>query len=343
MKIAIVGIGAIGGVIAAKLHEKFSPILVSRNEEIVKKIRNEGLKLKDLSRKRETLITVYPEIYSSLKEIPKKFDVIFLCTKATSVLEAVLNSIDSLKDDGFFISFQNGIVEDRLLNSIPQEKLVGGIIGFGATMVEPGLVEMTSGGEIIIGEINGKITKRILNVKSILDSVATCRITKNIWGAKYSKLLINACITTMGAISGLTLGKMLGEKKFRKTFRLILYEGIQVGKKKGIKLENVSKVPIEILSATKREAMGKFSPSKYYKDFIIKQIGKKYGKLKSSSLQSLERKRKTEIDFINGIIVKYGKEVGINTPLNEKLVKIVHEIEEGKRKISRKNLEELFQ
>ena len=341
MKVAIVGIGAVGGVIASYIDREYNPTMISKNKEIVKNIREKGLKIIN-PRQPVCNVQCCPSIYSSFSEQKEKFDVIFLCTKATNVIEAAKEAVDYLTEIGFLVSFQNGIVENSLLEFIPEKKLIGGIIGFGATMHKPGIVEMTSKGEIVVGELNGKITERVQILKSMLDNIIETRITDNIWGAKYSKLLINACITTMGAVSGLTLGEMLSKPEFRKIFRHILYEGVEVAKRKGIKLEKISGVSIHKLAASEREIKGKFCLSKYYKDLIIKIIGRKYKNLKSSSLQSLERKRKTEVDYINGVIVKYGKEIGFETPVNEKIVNIVHEIEEGKREISPQNLEELI-
>ncbi len=340
MRIAVVGIGAVGGVIASYIDKEYTPVMISRNKEIVENIREKGLKIKN-PRFPVCNIQCCPSIYTSFSEQEEKFDVIFLCTKAINVEDAAKEALNYLTEIGFLVSFQNGIVENSLLDFVPEEKLVGGIIGFGATMHKPGVVEMTSSGEIVIGELNGKISERVQVLKTILDNVIETRITENIWGAKYSKLLINACITTMGAVSGLTLGEMLSKPEFRKVFRHILYEGVEVAKRKGIKLEKISGVPIHKLAASKREVEGRICLSKYHKDLVIRIIGRKYKNLKSSSLQSLERRRKTEVDFINGIIVRYGKETGFETPVNEKIVKIVHEIEQGERNISSKNLDEL--
>ncbi len=341
MRIAIIGIGAVGGVIAAKLMD-LNPVLISKNENITNSIKKEGLKFKDF--KSKTIIArCCPQIYTSFGFEKEKFDVIFLCTKATEIESVAKESLKYLSESGFVVTFQNGIVEERLKEILPPESIIGAIVGFGATMHSPGFVEMTSKGEIVIGELDGKATERIQVLKSILDNVIETRITTNIWGAKYSKLLINACITTMGAVSGLTLGEMLSYPQFRAIFRRILFEGVEVAKRKGIKLEKISGVSIHKLAASKREIENKPCLSKYYKDLIIKIIGRKYKNLKSSSLQSLERGRKTEVDFINGIIVKYGRETGFETPVNKKIVSMVHEIEEGKRSISIENLKELIQ
>jgi 2-dehydropantoate 2-reductase len=78
----------------------------------------------------------------------------------------------------------------------------------------------------------------------------------------------------------------------------------------------------------------------FYRHLLIRIIGFKYRRLKSSMLQSLERGNKTEIDFLNGYIVQKGQELGVQTPVNSKIVQMIKEIERGKRKIGLDNFEE---
>ena len=336
--IAVAGCGAVGGVIGGFIWDKEDTVLICKNPEITQAIRTHGLYVKGV--RGNWRFT--PRAYANFSDQRDKFDIILLTMKATAVMDAAREALEYLKPNGFIVTFQNGIVEDKVLEIVPREKLVGGIIGFGGTMHSPGVVEMTSRGELVIGELDGQITERVKELQRILNYVTPTRVTTNIWGAKYSKLLINACITTMGAISGLYLGEMLARKEFRKIFGEIIYEGVKVARAKGLKLEKISGVPIDKLAPTDSERKPGFTPSKFLKDFIIRLIGFRYRRLKSSSLQSLERGRKTEVDFINGTIVNYGKEVGVPTPVNEKIVQMVHEIEDGVRKISPQNLEELL-
>jgi 2-dehydropantoate 2-reductase len=80
----------------------------------------------------------------------------------------------------------------------------------------------------------------------------------------------------------------------------------------------------------------------FLKDLLVRIAGRKHGKLKSSSLQSLERGRKTEIDFLNGYVVEQARKVGVPAPLNEAITRMIKEIEQGKRKLSPTNMEELL-
>ena len=336
--IAVAGCGAIGGIIGGFIWDKEDTVLICKNPEITQAIRTHGLHVKGV--RGNWRFT--PRAYANFSDQRDKFDVILLTMKATAVYDAAKDALNYLKPEGFLVTFQNGIVEDKLLEVVPREQLVGGIVGFGGTMHSPGVVEMTSRGELIIGELDGKITNRVKELQRVLNYVTPTRVTDNIWGAKYSKILVNACITTMGAVSGLYLGEMLARREFRKIFGEILYEGVKVAQAKGLKLEKISGVPLHKLAPTDKERTGKFTFSLFLKDLIIRMVGFRFRRLKSSSLQSLERGRKTEVDFINGTIVKYGKEAGVPTPINEKIVQMVHEIEDGIRKISPENLEELL-
>jgi len=96
-----------------------------------------------------------------------------------------------------------------------------------------------------------------------------------------------------------------------------------------------------MLELTKKELHRFFSFRHFIKQTVIKIIGKKYKDLRSSSLQSIETGRKSEIDYLNGYIVEQGKKLGVETPLNEYVLDRIHDIEDGKRKPSLKGLEEL--
>jgi len=336
--VAIAGCGAIGGIMGGFIWDKADTVLICKNPELVQAIRTHGLEVNGVRGKQKFT----PRAYALFADQRDKFDIIFLTMKATTVVEAAKEAVNYLNPKGVIVTMQNGIVEDMVAEAIGKDKLIGGIVGFGGTMLSPGVVDMTSTGEFIVGELNNQISDRIKNIKYLLDFVSPTRITTNILGAEYSKLLINACITTMGAASGLYLGEMLKRRDFRKIFSEIFYEGVKVADAKGLTLEKVSGTPVRTFAPSDNMRQGKAFFEKLFKDTLIRIVGWKYRKLKSSSLQSLERGRKTEVDFINGIIIKFGKELGVDTPVNDKIVKIIHEIEEGVRKIGTENLEELL-
>jgi len=216
-------------------------------------------------------------------------------------------------------------------------------VGWGATMLGPGRIDLTSDGEFIIGELDGEVTHRLLIIKSMLEKICKVKISTNIHGALFSKLIINSCITTLGAVCGLYLGEMLNLSIARTIFLQIFTEAVEVAKASQINLEKIAgKIDPYKFALTSKELNNSFSFSLLKKHLMIQLIGIKYRRLKSSSLQSLERGKPTEIDFLNGYIVEKARKFNIPVPINEKLVAMVKAIEAGKMKIERENLYQIL-
>ncbi len=334
IKILIEGIGGIGGLLAASLIKNNHYVsLVTNNEKITNAIKSEGVKVKSP----QGTVQFYTDVYTKLEELKgNKYDIIMLLMKANGVMNAARQSIEYLEKDGYMISFQNGIVEDELLEILGHDKLISGIIGFGGTMVRPGVYNKTSNGSIHIGELTGEITDRLNVLKEILDPVDEVVITDNIRGALWSKLAINATINGMGVLTGQTLGEMLKNRKNRDIFLNIYREVIDTAIANGIVPERITADPMLLY---KPIDAGRFTSFK--KDMIIKIVARKHKNIKSSSLQSIERGRKTEVDYINGYVIKQAEKYSINVDYNKKLVEMVHEIEEGKRKILAENTNDI--
>jgi 2-dehydropantoate 2-reductase len=196
---------------------------------------------------------------------------------------------------------------------------------------------MTSDGDFIIGILENTQNEQLSSLRDILNTIFPTKISTNIMGDLYSKLLINSCITNTGAICGLTLGEMLTIKKIRTIAIAIINEGIAVANAMDCKIE---------VFGNKLNYYKFVKGTGCYHDLrrhlTIRAIGIKYRKLRSSNLHSLENGKKTEVDFINGYIVDAGKKFNIATPVNAKIVEMIHEIETGKRQISLRNFDDQF-
>ncbi|MCY3414775.1 MAG: 2-dehydropantoate 2-reductase [Candidatus Heimdallarchaeota archaeon] len=326
-KIALLGIGGIGGYLAySLLTNGIKPILVTNNEAITYAINTHGLIVNDSMIKAEAL--------TSLEHYNGSFDIIMLIMKANTVVDAVEKAIPFLSNEGYMVSMQNGIVED-VLQEILGDRLISSIIGFGATMLKPGVYEKTSEGEIFIGELDGSVSNRVEELQSILSFAAPCVISRNMRGVLWSKLAINSCINTIGALTGDTLGVLLKQKVVRWIFLVVYREVVETAWENGITLEKVAAKPT-LLYMPKNAGFMK----KIIKDILISIVGKKYGKLRSSSLQSLERGRETEIDYLNGYVIKMAKNTDVR--MNTILVDIIKEIEAKKREISQDNISDVL-
>jgi len=331
-RILVVGAGAVGSVTAAILATKeYDITLLTKYPDLAKKISEEGLHCSGACGQ----ITIKINSYASAGELSGLYDLVFLATKGNDMPEAARQILPFIKSDSRVVSMQNGICEDELAKIVGKERTVGCVAGWGATLHAPAVSEMTSTGEFVIGNWGRGRDPDLEVIKDILSHILPVEISDDIVSHLYSKLIINSCITTLGAISGQLLGTMLMQHKARNLFIGIIKESMDVAGGMNLTVKPYA----GRLDYYKFLKKGVFSAFRRHLTILV--IGYKYRRLKSSSLQSLERGKKTEIDFFNGYVAAKGTELGITTPLNTKLVSMVKEIEAGTRKISPSNFYEI--
>jgi 2-dehydropantoate 2-reductase len=336
-RILIEGVGGVGGVVAGGLlRVGLAPVLVTGNPDITRTIEDRGL----LVRTPRGEERFHAQVHTRLEDVPGEapFDAAYLIMKAAAVVESARDTVPLLEPDaGFVVTFQNGIVEDDVAAAIGAHRVVSAIVGWGATMHAPGDVERTSEGALHIGEIDGPIGPRVQRLAGTLEAVSPVVASGNIRGALWSKLAINCMITSGGAVTGETLGEMLHDESVRRTFLGIYREVVDTAEACGIQLERIAANPKLLYLPVDAGAL-----HRGLKDVFVRFIGRRYGALKSSSLQSLERGRKTEVDFLNGYVVARADEAGVPVPLNRALVAMIKEIEAGERPLTPDNVGDLM-
>jgi 2-dehydropantoate 2-reductase len=324
--ILIVGAGAVGGITAALLRKKgYDVTIVAKYPGYAEKIINEGITVRGVA---GTFTEVLPAV-TTLAEVKEKKDIIFFAVKANDLGDAAKEALPLLASGGYMVSMQNGICEYELASIAGKERTVGCVVGWGATMASPGDLEMTSKGDFLIGYIDREPDEDLNILSVILRSVAPARATSNIIGHRYSKLIINSCITSPGAACGLYLGQMLSLPRMRNIFVRIIREAVAVAKAMNIAIE-VFGGKLDFYKFIEKK--GKLADFK--RDVMIRIIGFKYRRLKSSSLQSLERGKQTEISYLNGFIADNAEKYNIPVPVNRKITEIVKKIEQGDLQIS---------
>ncbi len=332
-RIVIIGAGAVGGIMSAILKKSgYDVHLAAKHPDLAMKISREGIHVFGHCGD----IRIKVPAAASVSDLDGYYDLALIATKGYDMAEAAKNMLPYLRNDSKVISMQNGICEDDLAKIVGTERTVGCAVGWGATMRKEAEIEMTSGGEFVIGNWKREKDEQLENIREILNHIVPARIVDNIESSLYSKLIINSCITTLGVVSGLYLGEMLAMKKARKLFIQIISEAIAVADTMDLKVEPFAQ-KLDYYSFLKKGFLSDFK-----RHLTIRVIGYKYRKLKSSSLQSIERGKRTEIDNYNGYIVMKGMECGVSTPVNEQLTKMVKEIEEGRRKITAENFKILI-
>jgi 2-dehydropantoate 2-reductase len=333
LKIAVVGAGAIGGICAGLIKKAgYDVQVVVRRKEHARKITEQGIRIFGIRGE----MTVKMDAVHRIADMDRDRDLVLLGVKATA-LQGVARQLEPmLKPTAMVVSLQNGFCEETLAAALGRERVIGCVTGWGATLHSDTDLEMTSVGDFIIGNIDRKADDRLSQVRTVLSHVLETRISDNITGSLYSKLIINSCITSVGAVCGLYLGQMLGRLKVRNLFLKIMEEAMAVARAMDIEVEVFAG---KLNYYTFLESTGFFA--NINRHLFLQMMGLKYRKLKSSSLQSLERGQPTEIEYLTGFITENGKRLAIPTPVNDQVVEMVREIEQGTRNISPANLDEI--
>lgn len=334
MKTLLIGAGSIGGTIAVLTKEAgFDVSILCHSESTKKALCEKGLSLHGALGDHNQKFTCY----ASTDEIgDEKFDICIIATKYAAMAETAKAVLPYLTEDSLVVGMQNGICTAELAEIVGEKRAVGCMLGFGATRQSATEVTMTSKGEMYIGMPGGYHPKTLDFLKGMLDAVLPTAISEDITREQYSKLIINSCINATAAITGQTLGKIIDDRRARNLFLAIAREGMHVAKAMNIKVPKYGKL-LEYRMLMLADNAVYNSMCKYVVWLVAKA---KYADVKPSTLQSLERNEMTEIDIFNGYFATKGNEYNTPTPVNTKLTKMIHEIENGERKITPDNLDE---
>ncbi len=310
MNIGIIGIGSIGGLIGGLIaKEHNNNLILCTNTEIQKlelitngltiNLPKENSELK-IDAKKLTVVSSLNEIESSWK---KSCDVILICTKSYSTLDATKIAKELISDSGYCISIQNGIGNENIISSVLGfESVLGGVITHGANKINSTTINWAGIGEIIIGPMPlTKIEKETIEMitKLLNDSGLNASNVPDIRINLWSKLAINAAVNPLAAICGVNNGVLLNQALFECACSS-MFEVLNVAREIGINVpDNFEMVDLlnQILISTKEN--------------------------RCSMLQDLMKGKKTEIDSICGEVIKKAEPFGIQTPINSTLLALV--------------------
>jgi 2-dehydropantoate 2-reductase len=328
--VLVVGAGAIGGVTAAKMAGEVERVAVlDANEEHVERTRADGLVIDELGEERRVRL----EAYTDPAQLDGPFDFALVTLKAPH-LGSALGPLRDLGVVDTFVSLGNGLVQERVAGIVGGERLIWGTVEWGATNLGPGHLAQTTHGPFIIGEPDGGVKDRTRLLASALGVVEEAHLTRNIRGQVWSKLLVNSAFSGLGAISGLLYREVVGDPDGREAALAVWREGYDVGMAQNLELEDVLGVPAGSLVVRGPE-------DRQRADEALEVAMRQAGATKASMLQDLERGLKTEVDVINGAVVEKGREYGVQTSLNARVVELMHAMERGERRPGRDVFEEL--
>lgn len=330
MRAAIYGAGSLGTILGAYITKNGGEVeLINRNKAHVEALRKNGATVTGTVNFTQKVTAYTPD------EMSGRYDIIFLMTKQQHNGEVVAFLKDYLAEDGVIVTLQNGIPELLIGEIVGEERVLGCTVAWGATMKEPGVCELTSAPDSLtfsLGSLQAQPNKHLADVKALLELMGSVEIDKNFIGSRWSKLLINSAFSGMSAVLGCTFGEAAGNKASRRVVQALIKECIDVCAAGNIRIEPVQGKDIVKLLDYKN------SIKKAFSFFIIPIAIRKHALLKASMLQDLEKGKKSEVDAINGVVSAFGRKVGVPTPMNDAVVSVIHQIEDGKLEPSFDNL-----
>ena len=330
-RVLVVGIGGLGGTFAGWLNQLAETGLaevvgLTRNAAVVEAVEREGYRLRGVGEH----LDVRGAIASALPDDLERFDYAILATQPPQVEAAAERALPWLKDDGAMVVIQNGLCEERIGRIAGPERVLGCIVGFGASHPEPGVFERTSAGGLTLGRLDGGADPRVDRLAALLEAVAPVTVTDNLAGARGSKLAINSAISTLGTLGADRLGPLMHVRVVRRLALEIMTETVRVARAQGVVLEKVSgTLDLEWLALTGEEQARGGSASLVAKHTLLLAVGTRYRRLRSSMLYAIEQGREPAVDFLNGEVVARGELLGIDTPVNRRAQELVHAIARG--------------
>ena len=330
MRVAIFGAGSLGTILGAYIGKAGEKIeLINRNKAHIAALRENGAQVVGTVQFTQPVVAYTPDEMSGV------YDIVFLMTKQQQNKEVVQMLKNFIAPDGVLVTFQNGLPEVQIAEILGEERVLGCTVAWGATLQAPGVCELTSAPDALsfsLGAVTEKRNAHFAKVKELLELMGAVEVEDNFIGTRWSKLLINAAFSGMSAVLGCTFGEAAGPRASRRVVQALIKECIDVCRMGNIRIEPVQgKDIVKLLDYSN-------SLKKAFSFFIIPIAIRKHAKLKASMLQDLEKGKPTEVDAINGAVSDYGRKVGCPTPMNDRVVEIIHKIEQGELKPSVDNL-----
>ena len=340
-RIVVVGAGAIGGYAGGHMTRAGHDVtLIDAWPEHVEYMRSHGLQLSGLTEAERHSVRVNALHVCDVQNLTKQkpIDIAFICVKSYDTEWATHLIKSYLAPDGFVVSLQNCINEERIAAIVGWGRTLGCIASLvAAELYQPGHVKRTVpiGGDkhtvFRAGEPHGRVTRRAEEVAELLRSADSSKVTTNLWGERWSKLVVNSMRNGLSAASGLNGNQRdLAEGPRWLSIRLGS-EAVRVGQALGYQLEKMLGMEAETLA---RAGEGNKDALAGITDILIEAAKKRSEEQRPSMAQDIAKGRRTETDFINGYVAARGGEIGVPAPTHAKMNEIVRRVERGEIKAS---------
>ncbi len=347
-KIAIVGAGAVGGYAGAHMVQAGEDVtFIDPWPQHVEHMRAHGLRVTHVRDVPEFTVPVRALHITDAQQLAKErpIDIAFVCMKSYDTAWATTLIAQYLAPDGYVVSLQNCMNEDT----------VAGVVGWGRTLgciassitvnlPEPGHIHRgaAKGGTahtvFRTGEVHGRITERAREVARLVGYADSAKVTANLWGERWSKLVANVMQNGLSACTGLPGVEIVRSEPLRRFSTRLGSEAIRVGQALGYSLEDILHLEPETIA---RAGEGDPEAAELVAAQRLKDSARVSGEQRPSMGQDMMKGRRTEIEFLNGYVVREGAKVGLAAQANAALTDIVKRVEKGELKPDPRHVLEL--
>ncbi|MBD8064785.1 NAD(P)-binding domain-containing protein [Devosia sp. PTR5] len=348
MKFTIIGAGAIGGLAGGYMTKAgHDVLLVDRWKEHVDALNDKGMIIDGVRGD----LTI-PVKAATPDQLSGDLGVVLIATKSQHTLEALQQIVPLLTPESIVVSYQNGFNEPDMVDlltkaGLPGDRMVvGSIPNYGGALVDPGYIEFVHEGPIQLGEMNGEMTPRLKEIGDALSALTEVQYSDNIWGQIWAKEVYSAQVV-FSALADAPIRTTLGEERYARLAGAVVKEALEIADANGIEVQafdffDPANYRVKTAADTK-----KLIDNVNHAIWLLKkdQDNKPTHnfKKKGSGIwwDIVYRKRRSETRAFAGKLIEFGKAHGADTRLNEKMVGMIYEIEDGKRELGFHNYDEL--
>jgi len=347
-KIAIVGTGAVGGYAGAHMAQAGEDVtFIDPWPEHVEHMRKHGLRVTHAMNVPEFTVPVRALHITDAQQLAKEkpVDIAFVCMKSYDTAWATMMIRQYLSPNGYVVSLQNCMNEETIAGIVGWGKTLGCIASsITVNLPDPGHIHRGAGKHgaahtvFRAGEVHGRVTPRAQEVCRLVGTADSAKVTDNLWGERWSKLVANVMGNGLSACTGLPGGQILQNEPIRRFGVRLGSEAIRVGQALGYALEEILHLPPDTIA---RAGEGDEAAMGTYVEQRFKDAKKTSAEQRPSMGQDMQKGRRTEIEYLNGFVVREGEKVGLACRANAVLTDIVTRVEKGELKPDPRHITEL--
>jgi len=306
-RIAVLGAGAVGCYFGGMLARAGAPVTLIGRTPHVGAIAQHGLFLEGLHFQQYIPVSASTRV-SAVHDA----EIVLFCVKTLDTEEAAKSLAPHLAPGAVLISLQNGVDNVERIRSAAKIDAFAAVVYVAAAMTAPGRVKHSGRGDLILGDLPGRVEenghrqRQLERLASLFERAGVpCRVSENVEGELWTKMIINCAYNAISALGRAKYHRAGGNPLTREVMIKVVEEALAVARAAGVRLPEINMVETAL------------------------EISKSMANATSSTAQDLARGKRTEIDSLNGYLVRRGAELGVATPVNQTLHALVKLLEES--------------